>query len=199
MKLNLVEFLFRTIAPAAQNLSPGSMVLCAADRDDDDGSERSIPIVVLKGEVEARLCPTEPGILLGVVETPDCPMLMFGLRLDHQTGGFPADFSLTLPMHTVEQRSLLRIFANAEECVYVAVSGARPTLAFGVPLRPSLREIFTTAWDAVSKLPLNPEADVARAHELATACMQHVANDVLRGFFSSAGPSAPLGNGASSN
>lgn len=196
MKLNLVEFLFRAVAPTAQHLPPGSMVLCAADRDEEDGSVRSIPIFVLKGKPEARLCPGVPGILVALVETPHCPVMMLGLHLDGQTCGFPADFSVTMPMHIAEQRSLLRILAKAGECIYVAVSGARPTLAFSVVIRPSMREMFATAWNAVSCLPLNPGADIARANDLATACLEHiVASGAMRGFFSSSSPSTPPGNG----
>lgn len=196
MKLNLVEFLLRAVVPTAQHLPPGSMVLCAADGDEEDGSVRSIPIVVLKGKPEARLCPGEPGILVALVEMPRCPVMLFGLHLDGQNRGFPADFSVTMPMHIAEQRSLLRILAKADECMYVAVSGARPTLAFSVAIRPSLREMFATVWNAVSCLPLNPDTDVARANDLATACLEHiVASRAMHGFFSSSGPSTPTGNG----
>ena len=74
VKLSLVEFLFRGIGPAAQDMAPGSMSLCAAERDGLDGTSRSMPIVILKGESDARLRPTKPGFLIGVVEAPDCPM-----------------------------------------------------------------------------------------------------------------------------
>jgi len=191
VKLNIVEFLFRTIAPAAQDMAPGSMVLCAAERDEDDGTSRSIPIVVLKGEPDARLRPTEPGFLVGVVETPDCPMLLFGLKLDNQTSGFPHAFSVTVPMHTADQRSLLRILANADECMYVAMSGSLPTMALGMKIDPSIHELFMTAWDAVAALPLNPEADIDRARELADALMNQVAKETAPRVFSPDNQDAP--------
>ena len=199
MKLNLIEFLFRAIAPNAASLSPGSMAVCAAERDDADGVAKSIPIIVLKGDADARLCPTEPGVLVGVVETPECPLIMFGLRLDKQTCGFPPDFSTTMPMHSAEQRSLLRILANADECMYVALSGAMPTLALGVKIRPSLHELFVTAWESVATLPLNPQADVDKATDLAEAAIERVARDAMRGFFSSGGPDPSSPGGGSAN
>lgn len=191
MKLSLVEFLFRAVAPVAQSLQSGSMVLCAADRNEDDGTTTELPIVVLKGEPDARLNPTEPGILVGVIETPDCPMLMFGLHLDDQTSGFPRAFTVTVPMHTAEQRSLMRILANARECLYVAISGPLPTLAIGTNITPSLHEILSTAWDAIAALPLNPEADIDRAREVADAVMQKVATEVEGGFFHAHGSTPP--------
>jgi hypothetical protein len=184
MKLGTVEFLFRAIAPAAQDMAPGSMALCAAERDEPDGTSRSMPIVILKGESEARLRPIEPGFLVGVVETPDCPMLLLGIKLSNQTAGFPDAFSVTVPMHTVDQRSLLRILANADECLYVAMSGALPTLAMGMKVDPSVHELFTTAWDSVAALPLNPEADIDRARELAHALMNQVAKETRAKFSS---------------
>jgi hypothetical protein len=160
------------------------MVLCAAERDEPDGTSRSMPIVILKGESEARLRPTEPGFLVGVVETPDCPMLLLGIKLSNQTAGFPDAFSVTVPMHTVDQRSLLRILANADECLYVAMSGALPTLAMGMKVDLSVHELFTTAWDSVAALPLNPEADIDRARELAHALMNQVAKKTHAKFSS---------------
>ena len=182
MKLNLVEFLFRAIAPAAQDLAPGSMALCAAERDGPDGTSRSMPIVILKGESEARLRPTEPGFVIGVVETPDCPMLLVGLKLRDQTAGFPDVFSVTVPMHTADQRSLLRILATAEDYLCVAISGALPTLAMGIKLDPSVHELFTAAWDSIAALPLNPQADIDRARELAHAAMNEIARETHARF-----------------
>jgi len=121
---------------------------------------------------------------------------MFALRLDDQTRGFPPGFSVTVPMHTPEQRSLLRTLANAEECMYVALSGDLRTLALEVKIRPSLHDLFAMAWDSVAVLALNPQADLAKANDMATVLMQSVAKDVLRRFFSSGATVLPPGDPA---
>lgn len=196
MKLNLIEFLFRTAAQRVSGLSPGSMALTTAEKGDSDGKACNVPIDILKGEDSARLCPTEPGLIVGVVETPECSLLLFGVRLDKQTLGFPTDFSTTMPMHTAGQRSLLRTLANAEECMYVALRGDLPTLALEVRIRPSLHNLFARAWDSVAVLPLNPQADLAKANAMATALMQNVAKDALRRFFPSGASVLPPGDQA---
>ena len=190
MNVTLVELLHRAVVPAAERLQPGSMALLAADQV-EGGVVRPVPIVVLKGDGAARLCPAEPGICLAVVETPQCPVFMFAIHIEGQTRGFPATHSVLLAMHTAEQRSLLRILANADQCLYVAISGSRPTLAFSVGARPELREQFTTAWRAVSEFPLNPQADRGEAAACAVSAMSTVAGDILREFFSSKNETPP--------
>lgn len=190
MNVSLVELLHRAVVPAAERLEPGSMALLTADQV-EDGVVRPVPIVVLKGDAAARLCPAEPGVCLAVVETPQCPVFMFAVYIEGQTRGFPATHSVLLAMHTAEQRSLLRILASANRCLYAAISGSRPTLAFSVDTRPELREQFTTAWRGVSEFPLNPRADTAHAAACAASAMSAVAGDMLRQFFPSGSGTRP--------
>jgi hypothetical protein len=116
---------------------------------------------------------------------------MFAIHIEGQIRGFPATHSVLLPMHTAEQRSLLRILANAGQCLYVAMSGSRPTLAFSFGTAPELREQFATAWRAVSGFPLNPQADTGEAAACAVSAMSMVAGDILREFFSSKNDTSP--------
>ena len=190
MNVTLVELLHRAVVPAAERLQPGSMALLTADLVEGAGV-RPLPIVVLKGDSAARLCPAEPAICLAVVETAHCPVFMFAIHIDGQTRGFAATHSVLVAMHTAEQRSLLRILGNADDCLYVAMSGSRPTLAFSVGARPELREQFTAAWHAVSEFPLNPQADTAEAAACAGFTMSLVADDILRRFFPSSNDTPP--------
>lgn len=190
MNVTLVELLYRAVVPAAERLQPGSIALFTADQV-EGAVVRPVPIVVLKADSAARLCPAEPGICLAVVETPQCPVLMFAIHIEGQTRGFPATHSVLLAVHTAEQRSLLRILGNADQCLYVAMSGSQPTLAFSVGARPELREQFTTAWHAVSEFPLNPQADTGKAVACAVSAMSMLSGDILREFFSSKNGTPP--------
>jgi hypothetical protein len=102
-----------------------------------------------KRDPQAKLRFPEPGVRVGIIEAPGCPVYMFGLGLDDPIRGFSADISVILPMHIAERSSPLRILANAEACMSVALSGEGPITALGATIRPWIEGLFVTVRDAV--------------------------------------------------
>lgn len=187
------QFLLCRYGSLAEDLSVGAMNLTTTEFSLPSG-RHWLPTVVLKGKPHQRLRSPNPQVHVFGVETPECPVVLVGVHFPlHDDFGQP--YVTLIPMHSAEQRSLLRIIATAPYWFYVFFSGAAPTLAFLAGCEPGLVEAYSRIWTLVAGYPLNPNANTQWAIQFASEALAHVRPQATVAFLAAGFPGKAVGQG----
>ena len=143
-----------------------------------NGKVSDVPAIVVKGDSNSHLNTYKVAIRLAGIHTPFCPVVTLDLTFPFQQESFTSSYWSFLPMHSMEQRSLLRIIANSEFWFLVVFSGNIPTDSTLIPIGQTSSDAYKKAWNLISQYPLDPEADTKSALN----CLTRFVERVVPGF-----------------
>lgn len=168
MNKDALERYRRRFGPLASQLEEETMA-CSTAALHLEGEDQEVPAFVVKGDPEANLeKPVVRCQVLGI-ETSECPVVAVGVEFPEQVETLTAWYWTWIPMHTADQRELLKLMASAPVWLVVVFSGERVSRALIVRVNDIARAQYRQLKQVVESYPTNRRADTERAIDAAQA------------------------------